>query len=128
MSTLQESNASRSDIVNDLESIDKRVERLSFSRVLPRTASINNQSKESDDECFVNNPNKTELSQNTAPASSTQRSCSQGLAIHYKEILKSIGENPERQGLLKTPSRAANALLFLTKGYDEKLSGIFFDR
>ena len=39
------------------------------------------------------------------------------LAFHYKEILKSLGENPEREGLLKTPMRVAKAMDFLTHGY-----------
>lgn len=40
------------------------------------------------------------------------------IAFHYKEILKLIGENPEREGLLNTPERAAKALMFVTSGYD----------
>ncbi len=40
------------------------------------------------------------------------------LTIHYKEILKLIGENPEREGLIDTPERVAKAMLFLTQGYD----------
>jgi len=40
------------------------------------------------------------------------------LAGSYSEILKSIGENPEREGLQKTPERVAKAMQFLTHGYD----------
>jgi GTP cyclohydrolase I len=40
------------------------------------------------------------------------------LSAHYKEILVQIGENPEREGLLKTPERIAKAMLYLTQGYD----------
>lgn len=39
------------------------------------------------------------------------------LAAHYREILRLIGENPEREGLLKTPERAAKALVDITVGY-----------
>ncbi len=40
------------------------------------------------------------------------------LAAHYKEILALLGENPEREGLLKTPERVAKAMQFFTQGYD----------
>jgi GTP cyclohydrolase I len=40
------------------------------------------------------------------------------LSTHYKEVLKQLGENPEREGLLKTPERVAKAMLYLTHGYD----------
>jgi GTP cyclohydrolase I len=35
-----------------------------------------------------------------------------------RHILKSLGEDPEREGLVKTPHRVAEALTFLTRGYD----------
>lgn len=40
------------------------------------------------------------------------------LSAHYKEILGLVGEDPEREGLLKTPERVAKAMQFLTHGYD----------
>lgn len=40
------------------------------------------------------------------------------IAGHYKNILLELGENPEREGLLKTPERVAKSLQFLTHGYD----------
>lgn len=46
------------------------------------------------------------------------------IAGHYKEILGAIGENPEREGILKTPERAAKALQYLTHGYDLNASEI----
>lgn len=41
------------------------------------------------------------------------------LAVHVKEILRLLGEDPQREGLLKTPERVAKALQFTTKGYQE---------
>jgi len=38
----------------------------------------------------------------------------------YKNIISDLGENPNREGLLKTPERVAKALQFLTHGYDIK--------
>ncbi len=40
------------------------------------------------------------------------------------ELLIEIGEDPEREGLLKTPERFANALSFLTKGYKEDINKV----
>ena len=40
------------------------------------------------------------------------------LAGHYREILTLLGENPEREGLLKTPMRVAKAMQTLTRGYE----------
>jgi GTP cyclohydrolase I len=42
----------------------------------------------------------------------------EALAHHYESILKLIGENPEREGLLDTPVRVAKAMQFLTQGYE----------
>jgi len=41
------------------------------------------------------------------------------LAKLYERVIEILGEDPKREGLLKTPERVAKALQFLTKGYDE---------
>jgi GTP cyclohydrolase I len=38
---------------------------------------------------------------------------------HVREVLRAIGEDPDREGLRKTPARVARALSFLAKGYRE---------
>lgn len=46
------------------------------------------------------------------------------MANSYRLLLTALGEDPERQGLLKTPERAAKAMLFFTKGYDQSLEEV----
>lgn len=41
------------------------------------------------------------------------------LSYHYNEILKLLGEDPEREGLLKTPLRVSKAMQFMTQGYQQ---------
>lgn len=41
------------------------------------------------------------------------------LMEHYKAIIRLLGEDPEREGLLKTPMRVAKSMQFLTHGYNE---------
>lgn len=41
------------------------------------------------------------------------------MASHYKEIIKELGEDVNREGLLKTPQRVAKAMQYLTKGYQQ---------
>ncbi|KAM8947374.1 GTP cyclohydrolase 1-like [Pelodytes ibericus] len=59
---------------------------------------------------------------------SKQESCEQEklrtLEKAYTTILRELGEDPDREGLLMTPSRAAKAALFLTKGYQETVGDI----
>ncbi|NNC82055.1 MAG: GTP cyclohydrolase I FolE, partial [Flavobacteriales bacterium] len=42
----------------------------------------------------------------------------EAIARLYDDVLKQLGEDPTREGLLKTPERVAKALQFLTHGYD----------
>ena len=46
------------------------------------------------------------------------------LSQHYEDILRQLGEDPEREGLVGTPDRAARAMEFLTQGYTTDLKTI----
>src|SRR3954470_15663075 len=54
-----------------------------------------------------------------------------GLPELYREVLLRLGEDPERDGLLRTPERVAKAMEYLTRGYQEDpvklLTGALFD-
>ena len=53
------------------------------------------------------------------------------IAEHMREIVKALGEDPDREGLLRTPERAEKALKYLTSGYSadiqEIVNGALFD-
>ncbi len=53
------------------------------------------------------------------------------IASHLKHVLTALGENPEREGLLRTPERSEKALRFLTSGYtvdlQQLVNGALFD-
>ena len=56
--------------------------------------------------------------------------CREGLdelAVHYKDILGLLGEDPQREGLLKTPMRVAKAMQILTRGYSQDAHKVLTD-
>ena len=63
----------------------------------------------------------------TRPADRLPENRLERLSESFLEILESIGEDPERQGLLKTPARAARAFEFITQGYRQSVEEIVND-
>jgi len=49
---------------------------------------------------------------------------SKDLDSYYKNIIRNIGEDPNRDGLLNTPGRAARAMQYLTRGYGQSLDEV----
>ena len=49
------------------------------------------------------------------------------LTVHYKEVLKLLGEDPTREGLEKTPIRVAKAMQVLTRGYTQDPKKVLTD-
>lgn len=49
------------------------------------------------------------------------------LASHYEKILSLLGEDPQREGLLKTPMRVAKAMQVLTRGYTQDAKQVLLD-
>jgi hypothetical protein len=75
-------------------------------------------------ESVVENCNGSSSSTNTAALILTSQR--DELAKSYFDIIKEIGEDPNRDGLIKTPYRAADAILHFTKGYRQNLNGWSF--
>jgi GTP cyclohydrolase I len=55
---------------------------------------------------------------------SAPRTSSPAIAPHVRAVLAAIGEDPDREGLLKTPERVERAFRFLTKGYQEDVRAL----
>lgn len=59
------------------------------------------------------------------------KASSASIASHIKEVLKALGEDPERDGLVSTPERSEKALRYLTSGYSadvqQIVNGALFD-
>lgn len=70
----------------------------------------------------INMDDVPELKPRPSDADSVENQQNQ-LEAAFGMVLANIGEDSGRQGLLKTPSRAAKAMLFFTKGYEDTIEG-----
>ncbi|MCB9800115.1 MAG: GTP cyclohydrolase I FolE [Candidatus Omnitrophica bacterium] len=60
----------------------------------------------------------------SSPSPAPQSDSSQQIQSHVRQLLQLLGENPDREGLLKTPHRVAESLKFLTKGYSQDVEKV----
>jgi GTP cyclohydrolase I len=75
---------------------------------------------------------KLKASAKKSPVIEIKRKPPQGtIAPHMREVLRELGEDPEREGLVNTPQRVEKALRYLTSGYsanlDQIVNGALFD-
>ena len=90
---------------------------------LKKLTMVRNSSVEGDTSLF--SPKLTEQKQKlyTDRCESKYEQSVSTISKHYKGVLEELGEDSERQGLVRTPERAAKAMLFFTKGYRESIAG-----
>jgi GTP cyclohydrolase I len=76
-------------------------------------------------------PDRNTHNGEAAQIQTTKEEAKEQMMDAVRAMLEAVGEDPEREGLLKTPKRVAEAMLFLTQGYNQSLeslvNGAIFD-
>ncbi|XP_039253579.2 GTP cyclohydrolase 1-like [Styela clava] len=57
----------------------------------------------------------------------TRKNALPALEEAFKAVIEKVGEDPSRQGVVKTPQRAAKAILFFTQGYEQNIADLVND-
>jgi GTP cyclohydrolase I len=95
------------------------------------SASNSNPLKSSLLEQVASRPDRNTHNGQTAQIKATTEAAKEQMMSAVYTMLESVGEDPEREGLLKTPKRVAEAMEFLTSGYNQSLddlvNGAIFD-
>lgn len=81
-----------------------------------------NSSSDNVDKSILTRPDRTNILSENLPNNQRNTSVThEEMTEAVRIILQGVGENPEREGLLKTPKRVAEAMRFLTSGYEQSL-------
>lgn len=85
---------------------------------------IDNQTNANEDSSAIAGRTSSAVSSSSSSMKQTQSpDCQETLTNAYRSMLVAVGEDPEREGLVKTPERAALAMMYFTKGYKESVAG-----
>ena len=106
----------------DLE-LEEKLRRLTMVKHPSLGQSPSDQGKDGRDKQYVLHNGIVKKQDVVTRDPATEGGLAADMAQHYKVILQDLGEDVYRQGLLRTPQRAANALMFFTKGYQERIQG-----
>lgn len=87
-----------------------------------------NSGSENVDKSILTRPDRTNILSENLPTNQRNTSVAHAAMTEaVRTILQGVGENPEREGLLKTPKRVAEAMRFLTSGYEQSLEELLND-
>ncbi|KAE9419415.1 hypothetical protein Angca_005028 [Angiostrongylus cantonensis] len=77
---------------------------------------------------FISSDSASEENDQKTPVQMKKKSLNlENMVSAYSTIISHVGEDVKREGLLKTPERAAKAMLYFTKGYEQHLDEILND-
>jgi len=106
-----------SNLEREIDVLNKKVELLKMKQKSERKSLSSDNHQEPYSIINSNNDHKNDEEEN-------KKEQLESLKSNYKKILEDLGEDSNRNGLLDTPRRAAEAMMFFTKGYKQSLSDI----